>query len=499
MANAFTKTAAIAVAAGLTLAGSAGIATDAIAQETPAHTSNVTGAGIDSSKSLSLTLHKKKLANDQQPGEQANGQEMQGVPGTGLDGVEYKLDLVKSLKTDQDWQEAAKTYKDNKTADILNIEPEKANVASGTTANGGNVKFENLERGLYRVVETKAPAGVVPGAPFLVYVPMTNKDGTDWVYDVHAYPKNTENTVTKEVKDEWANAGDEYTYTLSTGVPAGTLTKYVVRDTLHEKLAAPTEENVKVEGFTVGTDYQVNIDGQKVEVEFTEAGRKKLQAGTQVKTTITAKTKEAVQHIPNQGTLIYNNGSSEHDVEQPTNEVHTYWGNLKVTKTDEGTKPLAGAEFELVRCQGGEGKPWTQVADTGAQNAYSSTGDTTKPVKKFVTGDDGTVTISGIHVEDFENNSAENVKTNFCLKETKAPKGYIADDKLIPFELKRGEVNKETGAPVKTIESAANVKNIKSPNTLPNTGGMGVLIIVLAGLAIIGGGVYAARRNSQSA
>ena len=428
---------------------------------------------------------------------------MQGVPGTGLDGVEYQLDLIKSLETDQDWQEAAKTYKNNKTAGILGLTPEKANVASGKTADGGDVTFDGLERGLYRVVETKAPAGVVPGAPFLVYVPMTNKDGDGWVYDVHAYPKNTENTVTKEVKDEWANAGDEYTYTLSTGVPAGTLTKYVVRDTLDAKLAAPSEENVKdkvkVAGFTFDTDYKVNIDGQTVKVEFTEGGRKKLQAGTQVKTTITTKTKEAVQHIPNKGTLIYNNGSSEHDVEQPTNEVHTYWGNLEVTKTDEAEKALGGAEFELVRCQGGEGKSWTQVADTGAQNAYSSNGDKTKPVNKFVTGDDGKVTISGIHVEDFENNSTEGVKTNFCLKETKAPKGYIADDKLIPFELKHGDVNADSGEPVKTIEAAVSVKNFKSPNTLPSTGGMGVLIIVLAGLAIIGGGVYAARRNSQAA
>lgn len=499
MANAFTKTAAIAVAAGLTFAGSAGIATDAMAQETANHTSNVTGAGIDSSKSLSLTLHKKKLADADTPGKQATGDAMEGVPGEGLEGVSYRLDLIQKLETDQDWQGASEKWKDNSTSGILGLKAAQEGVKTGKTDANGDVTFDGLKKGLYRVVETDAPAGVVPGAPFLVYVPMTNADGTDWIYNVQAYPKNTENTVTKEVKDEWANAGDEYTYTLTTGVPAGTLTKYIVRDTLDDKLAAPTKKSVEVEGFTAGTDYNVTIDGQKVEVVFTAEGLKKLEIGTPVKTTITAKTKEAVQHIPNQGTLIYNNGSSDHDVEQPTNKVHSYWGDLKVTKTDEETKPLAGAEFELVRCQAGEGNTWTQMANTGAQNAYSSTGDTSKPVNKFTTDENGEVTISGIHVEDFENNSAEEVKTNFCLKETKAPKGYIADDKLIPFELKRGEVNNETGAPVKTIEAAANVKNVKSPNTLPSTGGMGVLIIVLAGLAIIGGGVYAARRNSQSA
>ncbi|QYH19207.1 LPXTG cell wall anchor domain-containing protein [Corynebacterium aquatimens] len=41
--------------------------------------------------------------------------------------------------------------------------------------------------------------------------------------------------------------------------------------------------------------------------------------------------------------------------------------------------------------------------------------------------------------------------------------------------------------------------NLKSPNTLPNTGGMGVVVLALAGLTIVGGGIYAARRNSKAA
>lgn len=503
MAIAIKKTAAIAIAAGLTFAGSAGIAAqDALAQT---NGSNVTGAGIDSNKTLSLTLHKKKLAATETPGGQATGEAMTGVPGAGLPNVSYRIDLIQPLNTDKDWQEASAKWKDNTTAGILGLDAKQEGVATGTTDSNGDVTFGELEKGLYRVVETNAPAGVVPGAPFLVYVPMTNQTGDDWIYDVHAYPKNTENTVTKEVTDEWANAGDEYTYTLTTGVPTGTLTKYIVRDVLDSKLEVPTENNknerVSVDGFDAGTDYVVNVSGQTIEVVFTETGRGKLQAGTPVKTTITTKTTEAVQHIPNQGVLIYNNGSSENDVEQPTNKVHTYWGNLAVTKTDEDTKPLADAEFELVRCSAtagtaGTDATWTQIAETGAQNAYSSTA--TGVQTKFVTGNDGKVTISGIHVEDFADNSSENVDTNFCLKETKAPAGYIADDRLIPFELKRGDVT-EDGAPVETIQAAVAVKNVKSPNTLPATGGMGVLIIALAGLAIIGGGVYAARRNSQSA
>lgn len=54
-----------------------------------------------------------------------------------------------------------------------------------------SAKFENLKLGLYLVQETKAPSQIVnKTANFLVSVPMTNKEGTAWNYDVVAEPKN---------------------------------------------------------------------------------------------------------------------------------------------------------------------------------------------------------------------------------------------------------------------------------------------------------------------
>ena len=52
-------------------------------------------------------------------------------------------------------------------------------------------EFTNLDLGVYLVEETKAPSQVVnKTANFLVSVPMTNKAGDDWVYDITADPKN---------------------------------------------------------------------------------------------------------------------------------------------------------------------------------------------------------------------------------------------------------------------------------------------------------------------
>ena len=54
----------------------------------------------------------------------------------------------------------------------------------------GKTKAENLELGLYLVVETKVPEMVTSTCnPFFVCLPMTSSGGS-WIYDVTVYPKN---------------------------------------------------------------------------------------------------------------------------------------------------------------------------------------------------------------------------------------------------------------------------------------------------------------------
>lgn len=55
----------------------------------------------------------------------------------------------------------------------------------------GKTKAENLDLGLYLVVETKVPEMVSSTCnPFLISLPMTSGDGGSWLYDVTVYPKN---------------------------------------------------------------------------------------------------------------------------------------------------------------------------------------------------------------------------------------------------------------------------------------------------------------------
>lgn len=80
----------------------------------------------------------------------------------------------------------------------------------------GEVTFDELEVGLYLVVETTKPAAVTEAvAPFLVSVPMTkvgengNADPTQWLYDIHVYPKNSTQTGTICLKKQGLVGGTE--------------------------------------------------------------------------------------------------------------------------------------------------------------------------------------------------------------------------------------------------------------------------------------------------
>lgn len=67
----------------------------------------------------------------------------------------------------------------------------KSGVAMTETGADGLTSAENLEQGLYLVVETRVPENVTSTCnPFLVSLPMTTIDGAAWNYDVTVYPKN---------------------------------------------------------------------------------------------------------------------------------------------------------------------------------------------------------------------------------------------------------------------------------------------------------------------
>ena len=142
----------------------------------------------------------------------------------------------------------------------------------------GKTKAENLNLGLYLVVETKVPEMVVSTTdPFLVSVPMTSVNGTNatdggtrWIYDITLYPKNLtgipslEKTLRENQNDTGktdayahtgtASAGDTIDYQIISTLPSITsestyLSCYTFVDTLSKGLSY-NKGDVVLEFFT---------------------------------------------------------------------------------------------------------------------------------------------------------------------------------------------------------------------------------------------------------
>ena len=72
-------------------------------------------------------------------------------------------------------------------------------VAMTETDTAGHTFADQMEQGLYLVVETRVPENVTSTCnPFFVSLPMTTVDGAAWNYDVTVYPKNQTGNPTLE-------------------------------------------------------------------------------------------------------------------------------------------------------------------------------------------------------------------------------------------------------------------------------------------------------------
>ncbi|QQU77664.1 SpaH/EbpB family LPXTG-anchored major pilin [Corynebacterium striatum] len=478
----------VAAVAGLSL-GIAAPGAIAVAQE-GSQVQQVQKANIDFSKTGSLTLFKKKGAES---GERATGKEMSNVKGEALNGVTFKITKLNFDLQNGDWTKFPKTAAEVKDTDKTTTTFEKM------TAGEGEAKFTDLPLGIYLVEETSAPDGIVTGAPFIVSIPMVNQASDAWNYDVIAYPKNTETKTEKTVKDADKNIQDAYTYTINADAPTWgegkSLTAFRFEDQLDKRLDFQEVTEVKAGDAVLGAgDYTVNKpaeNGNKLVVELTKQGLAKVKSGDKMSLTFDVKRKEVgdTTELKNRADVIFNNPNTGNEVKNKTNEVVTYHGKLKVVKKDgkEAGKVLEGAEFELYQC--------TSAADLG-ENPLKVNG-----ADKWTTGADGTFTIDGLHVTDFEDNKEAPATKKFCLKETKAPAGYaLPENNVTEIEFTRANISKEgTFEGDDKVTLVSEIENIKQGTPkLPMTGGMGVGILAAIGAAIVAAGAWFARRGAKN-
>lgn len=476
----------------------------------------VSDSTIDTKATGTLTIFKRANPDATQA---PTGEVVKPVPGDALAGAGFTLYKVTNadLTTNNGLAKASN----------LTVATAKQGAAVGdekTTGTDGQAKWENLPVGVYILRETKTPAGYAPAADSLVFVPMTRENatngGTQWLYDITAYPKNTsQQAPEKKVEDSGKNVGDTVKYTIDTWaqtVRTGQYrTIYRIEDTLDPALDA---ENATVtvtpatftkgeapDGDTPATgDYFIRKVGQNIVVEFTDAGVKKITDGQQISATIetTVKTNNNGAFngaLANKATQIQNNPNSsqktkENETPRDTPEIKSYFGKINFKKVDSGRKALQGAEFQVY----GTNEATCSNADAKKDARQTANGKNT-----WVSGQDGMVTIDGLHANNIANmdskgNTTPNKYTKYCLFETKSPKGFELLAEPLMFTLTANtKDNTVTASDIQVGANKGEIVNLEDTTPkLPLTGGMGIGILAALGALIIAAGAYSAKRRS---
>lgn len=397
----------------------------------------------------------------------------------------------------------------------------RENHAASTTSDG-TVKFTGLSlEKLYLFAETDASAAkkvsdasavavTKVSVPFFVSLPFTDKDGKS-VTDIYAYPKNSTGNVDidKEIesvgttpitgKQANANIGDEITYkvTYSVPVPENGLTELKIVDTMDKGLTFTKEAgNITVKDvkeadgsektLIYDKDYKVTLDTEKNEVTIDFGSYLgSLQKNSTEEFTITYKVKLNESAVlgkagnKNKVELVYKNyGETDSKTKTPDKEVKVFTYGIDLTKQGEGGAKLSGVEFKLT-----DGTNEIKVLKSGDAYYPSKDADESSTV---TTGANGEINIRGLKPGTYK------------LTETKTKDGYVLLKD--PVEIVITQTNATTGVAtakvgnkdVTMIEDNGSL-TAKVPLTvvnskgfdLPATGGRGIALFTIAGIAIV--------------
>ena len=406
--------------------------------------------------------------------------------------------------------------RNHKKAVIDLVKKANDNHAAPTTIDG-TVKFTGLSlEKLYLFAETDASEAkkVSNGAavavtkvsvPFFVSLPFTDASGKS-VTDIYAYPKNStgEDTIDKKIVEDdgekastTANIGDTINYKVTYSIPVGEngLESLVVTDTMSKGLTfVNNADNIKVLNGDVVVDktmYTVNANKDNstnvttITVTFDSDNYcKKLAPNTTPNFTITYKATLNENAVLGQSgntndvfVTYTNTGDVKRETEHKDTKVFTY--GIDLLKKGEGTTAgLKDVKFELT-----DGANEIKVLKSG-DAYYPSNG--TGASSTVTTDEQGKIYIRGLKPGTYQ------------LKETKTNAGYvllkepvkivITEDSTTPGKATASVGNKEVTMNADNGSATAivplTVVNSKGFD-LPATGGRGIALFTIAGIAIV--------------
>lgn len=390
-----------------------------------------------------------------------------------------------------------------------------------STDENGTASFTELDlNALYVFAETDATNAALASdgskvnvtkvsVPFLVSLPFTGSDRTT-VTNLRVYPKNSTGTesIDKNIienntkkKTTVANIGDTINYevTYSVPVPENGLTELKIVDTMDKGLTFKNEaSNITVindkgaEGsekkLTYNTEYTVSLDEAKntVTIDFAKYLNSLQKNSTETFTiTYTVKLNENAvlgqTGNKNKVYLEYQNYGEKEPKKTTDKDTTVFTYGIDLTKKDEGTDVLEGVKFELTDS---ENQP-VKVQKNGTNEFYTPGGTS----NEVITATDGKIYIRGLKPGTYK------------LTETKTKAGYVllkdpveimitqkeAESGIAEATVGRKPVtmqNDQKNSDSKTAEVPLTVVNSKGFD-LPATGGRGIALFTIAGIAIV--------------
>lgn len=406
----------------------------------------------------------------------------------------------------------------NKTAVINFVKKNKGTNAKFTGANG-TASFTGLNlNALYVFAETDATKAALASdetkkvnvtkvsVPFLVSLPFTGKDGKT-VTELNVYPKNSTGTesIDKNIiegnqkkKTTVANIGDTINYEVEYSIPVTEqgLVKLVVKDTMSKGLTFD-KNNIKVKnGETLVTEDNYDVastqgeEGTTITITFKKEYCKTLDKNTTQNFTITytaTLNKDAVlgqSGNTNSVTVTYQNDKDDEKTTPTTpikdTKVFTY--GIDLLKKGEGTKLLEGVEFKLT-----DGTNEIKVLKSG--DAYYPSNDT-KASSTVTTDDKGKIYIKGLKPGTYK---LKETKTNAGYVLLKNPVEIVITPSTMENEAAEGVVSATVGGKEVTMNADNGSDTAIVPLTvvnrkgfdLPATGGRGIALFTIAGIAIV--------------
>ena len=437
----------------------------------------------------------------------------------------------------------------------------KSGVAMTETDATGHASADQLEQGLYLVVETRVPENVTSTCnPFFVSLPMTTVDGAAWNYDVTVYPKNqtgnpTLDKTVREAKNSTgkntgsltditdgyahtatASVGDTVDYQIISALPtitskASSLSEYTYADTLSKGIKYK-KNDVVIEFFKDAgcTDKITTWDetsgkftatyddtANTMTIRMTDTGLAEINEATTVYTesvkrgysdctmrityaaTLTADAKMGDTDNPNEVVLTWKRTNTTYfDTLKDCCHVYTYGIDVLKQFSDNGGN-VRNVKFRLHN----DTDDVFVIAEQ-KDGVYYAKGFAAKKADAttFIPNSSGHIVVKGLEDD------------AYSLTETATDKGYVLLKDAIKIVIKTSENGQceKCGAKLLTASATVNGKDagmtdgnaivpltvVNNPGfDLPKTGGYGTWMFTIGGMALLGAAAFIVIRSRK--